>query len=183
MFRIEFCRAPSNYWIGVTEYNGGHIFASGRTMDVLVKHMKQQVRLVANASARQVVLSSTQTDTYEFGKKYKMFMTPIFLGRYWKIKEEYDGGKELMKVQKLKPLTSAPVAEPVPEPKQKHAQPGEYITKIKDGVMYVYELREVAKYKLFNTSNFNVDKGFSAPELPVLQSDSESQEENLYKLI
>lgn len=169
MYTIKFCKGPQKIWVGVTEYNGGHEFATGRTLDMLVKHLKNNMSVKHGVSARQAVLDTKQMDAYEFEKLYKPFMTPIFKGRYWvdKNKGEYT---ELATTQ------PATLALP-PRPQTKKA--GEYITEIDGEELVVYELREVARYKLHGASGTNQPNKNTDSDLPVCTADSESQEENI----
>ena len=168
MYNVKFCKGPKGLWIGVTEYNGGHEFATGRTLDMLVKHMKANMSVRHNVSARQVILDTKQTDAYEFGKLYNPFMSPIFKGRYWvdKNKGEFQEPK----------AGNGPVVVAYPKPTKKS---GEYITETQGQELVVYELREVARYKLHGVSetNPNQNEKSTDPDPTVCPTIIESQEE------
>lgn len=151
MYIIKFCRAPSQRWVGVCEYNGGHVFASGRTIDELVKHMKGMMWF-QKISAKQIVLDNKQHDTCEFEKLYKCFMSAIFVGRYWKNKNKPE------KEPEKHPVVNAVVA-PLKAPS-------------------AYEHIKVARYKLHATKT-NEECRNSDSEIPVCPVETKSQGENL----
>lgn len=168
MYNVKFCKGPKGLWIGVTEYNGGHEFATGRTLDDLMKHIKFCMSRKHNVSARQCILDTKQTDTYEFGKLYNPFMSPIFKGRYWvdKNKGEFSESETV----------NQPVVVAYPKPTKKS---GEYITETQGQELVVYELREVARYKLHGVSetNPNQNEKSTDPDPTVCPTVIESQEE------
>lgn len=166
MYIIKFCRAPSHKWVGMCEYNGGHVFSSGSTMDELVKHMKGMMYLTGKVSARQLVLDSKQHTTDDFANKYSCFMSPMFFGKFWKDKS----GKE--KEPETHPVVNAVVA-PLKAPSAY-----EHITEIKDNELVVYKLVEVARYKLRSTKT-NEECRNSDSEIPVCPVETKSQGENL----
>lgn len=165
MYVTKFCRAPSGNWVGVVEYQGGHIFSAGRTLDDLLKRMKNNVYTTTKGqvSNRQVYIDTKQHDTYEFEKLYKVFMSNMFVSKFWRAK-----GKE------QEPETHV-VTAPLKAPSSY-----EYITDMDGDEMVVYKLVEVARYKLHGaTIKSDEPVVNSDPEIPVLQGCSESQEENL----
>lgn len=171
MYSIEFCRAPSQYWVGVIDYNGGHVFVSGRTLDDLLKHGKTRMNTEHKVSRTQVFLSSRQTDFAEFFRKYGVFMHPIFMGRYWQDKNKAKPVPVEPVVKRADPAASIP---PV-------AKQSEYIAEKEGNYMVVYELREVARYKLFGKklAQEQVPSLATTPTSLVLSNTDESQEENL----
>ena len=94
MLYIDFCRAPKGFWVGCVEYNNGKTFASGRTMDLLVKNMKMMVNHTWKISARNVMLSSRQMEIGEFESKYIQFMSTKFRGKFWNQKIETEKTEE-----------------------------------------------------------------------------------------
>lgn len=225
MYVVKFCRAPSQLWVGVIEYNGGHVFATGNTMDNLMHRMKQAMITRYHVSARQIILDTKQHETYEFEKLFKVFMSPIFVGKYWKKKGEPEY-KEPAPMQEKVPMGE-------PDKAMRISRKDEFITEMDGDTLVVYVLREVARYKLHgekkepamtavpvetykpepvlnipfsnpartsviqeryagpqdvpfrhqvDTSITGVVLANAEPESPVLQPDSESQEENLGKL-
>lgn len=194
MYVVKFCRAPSHLWVGVIEYNGGHVFATGNTMDNLMHRMKQAMIVRYHVSARQIVLDTKQHETYEFEKLFKVFMSPIFVGKYWKKKCEPQY-KEPDPTQEKVPMAE-------PDKAMRISKKDEFITETDGDTLVVYVLREVARYKLHSkkkqepepvldipfrhqvdTSITGVVLGNADPESPVLQPDTESQEENLNNFI
>ena len=178
MYSIEFCRAPSQYWVGVIDYNGGHVFVSGRTLEDLLKHGKGRMNVEYKISRTQVFLSSRQTDFAEFFRKYGVFMHPIFLGKYWREKKQTKSRLDLSTIQ-------VPIEYGKPK-KEKVTPPvtekqSVYITEMENNEMVVFELREVARYKLYerNRAQEHVPTPTSTPNSLVLPNTNESQEENL----
>lgn len=202
MYVVKFCRAPSQLWVGVIEYNGGHVFATGNTMDNLMHRMKQAMITRYHVSARQIILDTKQHETYEFEKLFKVFMSPIFVGKYWKKKSEPQYKEPAPTPEK------APMGEP--DKAMRISRKDEFITEMDGDTLVVYVLREVARYKLHgekkepamtavpveryvpddvppivpfrhqvDTSITGVVLANAEPESPVLQPDTESQEENL----
>lgn len=168
MYNVKFCKGPKGLWIGVTEYNGGHEFATGRTLDMLVKHMKMNMSSRHSVSARQIILDTKQTDAYEFEKLYKPFMSPIFKGRYWVDKNKGEFQEPMVVIDH--PV----VAYPNPTKKS-----GEYITETQGQELVVYELREVARYKLHGVSETNPNQNEKSTDSDptVCPTVIESQEE------
>lgn len=206
MYVVKFCRAPSQLWVGVIEYNGGHVFATGNTMDNLMHRMKQAMITRYHVSARQIILDTKQHETYEFEKLFKVFMSPIFVGKYWKKKGEPQYKEPVPTPEKV------PMGEP--DKAMRISKRDEFITEMDGDTLVVYVLREVARYKLHgekkepamtavpvetykpdsvldkvplvvpfrdpaSTSIIQQRYANAEPESPVLQPDSESQEENL----
>lgn len=168
MYNVKFCKGPKGLWIGVTEYNGGHEFATGRTLDDLMKHIKFCMSRKHNVSARQCILDTKQTDAYEFEKLYKPFMSSIFKGRYWvdKNKGEFQEPKADLE----------PVVVASPRPTKKSC---EYVTETNGQELVVYELREVARYKLHGVSETNPNQNEKSTDSDptVCPTVIESQEE------
>lgn len=131
--------APSGYYIGVVEFNNKHYYASGRTSDQLEKNIKRQMWMQERVSNSQVYLEHSRSDEIDIS-----FASKIFIGRYVKAKP----GRPVI-ATKTKIITP-------PKPQF------EYITEQTDNEMVVYELREVARYKLHrvdeqNQRNKNID--------------------------
>jgi hypothetical protein len=93
-------------------------------------------------------------------------MSPIFKGRYWvdKNKGEFQEPK----------ADNEPVVVAYPKPTKKS---GEYITETQGQELVVYELREVARYKLHGVSETNQGEKCTDPDPTVCPTVIESQEE------
>lgn len=153
MFYIEFARGPNN-WVGMVNYNDGHEFASGRTMDKLVFNMKARLYSYHKVSGYQVMLDTKQTNYDEFIEKYSKYMTTMFRTKYAKPSVE---------------VLTAPKIAPKPVVH-------EHITEMVGDEMVVYELREIARYKLHGaTKTETVDKNIDT-DIPVCTDDCESQD-------
>lgn len=231
---VKFCRAPSGLWCGVTEYNGGHVFSAGRTLDDLLKRIKNNLYATSKGSisVRAVVLDSKQHETYEFEKLYKVFMSNMFLSKFWKEKNPKTEREPDMYVPRtyIKRKETPEEQVDTQEKAMRISKKDEFVTEMDGDTLVVYVLREVARYKLHgekkepamtavpvktyepepvlnipfsnpartsviqeryagpqdvpfrhqvDTSITGVVLANAEPESPVLQPDSESQEENL----
>lgn len=149
MVYVDFCKSPKGYWVGCGEYNNGRVFASGRTIDILVEHIKTMAYKTWKMSARNVILSSRQMETGEFEEKHKRFMSVRFIGKFWNAFTK----KELVKARvetHQKEKTSVKVAKNViSKPENKTG----YTYEEKDGILYVYETKLIAQYKLYGGEN------------------------------
>lgn len=144
MIYIDFCKGPKNgLWIGCAEYNNGKYFATGRTLDIMVTNIKTGGARTFNVSARQFILSSKQMETGEFESKYIKFASNIFKGRFW-YNNETIKPKEETKTESKKEVEQMAQIPSVQEFKQDK----KYLYEIKDGILYVYEKKLVAKYEV-----------------------------------
>ena len=170
---VKWTLAPSGFYIGVAEVNNKHYYASGRTPDLLEKNMKRNLYLEEHISNSYVHLEQTKSDAIDL-----QYASKIFIGRYVKIKPEQ------------KPVVINKVLTAPPKPQY------EYATEQEGDELVVYELHEVARYKLhkdkrvaapvfdlpkavLNTSVLADPEEIPGPETPVLQCVTKSQEENL----
>lgn len=144
MIYIDFCKGPKNgLWIGCAEYNNGKYFATGRTLDNMVKNVKMGGAKIFNVSARQFILSSRQMETGEFEQKYYIFMSNIFRGKYWNNHGVTTIIKETKEIEQKKEEKMPCI------PSTKEAKKDiKYVYEIKDGVLYVYEKKLIAKYEV-----------------------------------
>lgn len=144
MIYIDFCKGPKNgLWIGCAEYNNGKYFATGRTLDIMVTNIKTGGARIFNVSARQFILSSKQMETGEFESKYIKFASNIFKGRFWYNYETIKPKEETKTESKKKVEQMAQIPSV-----QEFKQDKKYLYEIKDGVLYVYEKKLVAKYEV-----------------------------------
>lgn len=237
MYIVKFCRAPSGLWCGVTEYNGGHVFSAGRTLDDLLKRIKNNLYTTSkgSVSVKAVYIDTKQHDTQEFEKLYRVFMSNMFISKFWKEKNpKKEREPEMYPVRTyLKHKEKPEVLVDAQEKGMRISKKDEFITEMDGDTLVVYVLREVARYKLHSekkepamtavpvetykpepvldipfsspartsviqeryagpqdvpfrhqvdTSITGVVLANAEPESPVLQPDSESQEENLENL-
>lgn len=89
MIFVDFCKGPKGYWVGCAEFQNGRAFASGRTLDILVDHIKTMVYRTWKISARNVMLSSRQMEVGEFQAKHFVYMSTRFKGKFWNEKPKY----------------------------------------------------------------------------------------------
>ena len=146
MIFVDFCKGPKGFWVGCAEFQNGRAFASGRTLDILLDHIKTMVYRTWKISARNVMLSSRQMEVGEFQTKHFMFMSPKFKGKFWNEKPKH-----------YIPKTSVKKAENVISNKEEKQEITGKIRKDtpkftyeeKDGVLYVYETKLVAKFEVY----------------------------------
>lgn len=152
---IKWAQAPSGFYICVVEFNNKHYYASGRTADILEKNIKRTLYMQERVSARQIHLEQSKSDEIDLTYASKMFMSKFVKAK--------PGARPVVVNKTL-------IAPPKPQL--------EYITEQDGNEMVIYELREVARYKL-HTSKLVETPVVSTPETPVCDTDTESQEENL----
>jgi hypothetical protein len=140
MIYVDFCKSPKGFWVGCGEYQNGRAYASGRTIDILVKHIKTVVYRTWGVSARNVILSSRQMEQGEFQAKHGMFMSSKFKGKFWNEPKQ----KKVTVVTELKIETE----EPKEKEKEKKKESAKFIYEEKNGVLYVYEKKLVGEYQL-----------------------------------
>lgn len=159
MITVSFTKNPAGtYWIGWTQYENGMYWASGRTLDDLIRNMKHRLYLEKGVSRRQVYLDTKQSTRLDvpFNR-----MSNIFYGKFWKnsmSKQDVDKDRMLNIAAKTatEPTAPAPVEEPVASPvveKQsvKPAPQYDYCEyEEKDGYLVVYGVKRVVitRYEL-----------------------------------
>lgn len=144
--------APSGYYIGVVEFNNKHYYASGRTADQLEKNIKRQMYIQEHVSNSQVHLEHQRSDEIDIS-----FASRIFVGRYVKAK----AGRPVV-ATKTKIITP-------PKPVLEH------LTETIGDELVVYELREVARYKLHEVGTKNQNNNLPTPDPVVCPTAEESQ--------
>lgn len=155
MLFVDFCKSPKGLWVGCGEYNNGRIFASGRTLDILVDHIKNQAYKTWRMSARNVLLSSKQMETGEFEMRHKRFMSARFLGKFWNSFTKKQLKKARVETHQ-KEETSVKVAKNViSKPENKTG----YTYEEKDGILYVYETKLIAQYEVYGGKNAKQTNG------------------------
>lgn len=140
MIYVDFCKSPKGFWVGCGEYQNGRAYASGRTLDILVKHIKMVVYKTWGISARNVMLSSKQMEQGEFEAKHLAYMNNKTKGKFWSEPK-----------QKKITVVAEPVIEreePKDEVKEKKRESTKFIYEEKNGVLYVYEKKLVGEYQL-----------------------------------
>jgi len=144
--------APSGYYIGVIEFNNKHYYASGRTPDKLEHNMKRQMYMAEHVSNTQVHLEQSRSDEIDIS-----YASKIFVGRYVKPKP----GRPVI-ATKTKIITP-------PKPVLEH------LTEMIGDELVVYELREVARYKLHEVGVKNQNNKTPTPDPVVCPMLDESQ--------
>lgn len=134
--------APSGNYIGVIEFNNRHYYSYGRTADHLERNMKVHMYQKERIGASQVHLEQQMSDQIDL-----RYATQKFISRYVKPK------------MNRRPIMVNKVIMATPEPQEEkkeevietiNTKEKEYVTEMdKDtNEMVVYELKEVARYKL-----------------------------------
>lgn len=81
MIIVKFCRGPKSEYIGWAEYENGHYFSSGRTLDILMKNIKLALYQKKRISSRSVILDSKPSEQSDCPVQY---MSNMFRGKHWK---------------------------------------------------------------------------------------------------
>jgi len=147
MIFVDFCKGPKGYWVGCAEFQNGRAFASGRTLDILVDHIKTMVYRTWKISARNVMLSSRQMEVGEFQAKHYAYMSARFKGKFWNEKPKYYTPKTSVKKAENVILNKEEKQEEITGKIRKDTPKFTY--EEKDGVLYVYETKLVAKFEIY----------------------------------
>jgi hypothetical protein len=122
--------APSGFYIAVVEFNNKHYYSYGRTPDHLEKNIATRMYQTERVSTSQVHLEQNRSDQIDLKWASKMFMS-----KYVRAKTN------------AQPAVIKNVLMSAPKP------PVEYICEEKDGEMIVYEMKEVARYKMHKSKD------------------------------
>lgn len=139
-------KAPSGYYIAVLEYNNGHYYSYGRTADHLEKNIKTQMYQKQRISNSMVHLEQQMSESIDM-----RYATQKFITRYYK---KRDNGPviqvPLPPIESYNPQAIEAKLQEKMKEKEVEDKEKEYVTEIdKDtNEMVVYELKEVARYKL-----------------------------------
>ena len=143
MITVNFCRAPSHYWVGWCVYENGTYYASGITLDKMLYLIKRSLWSKKKISVRGVILASKQSAPEDapldlFSKTFKT--------KYWYARNEFG---DFVVPKQEEETVGEPVAKPLPEPK---AEPeyDYYDTEYQGDTLIVYGImkKKVAEYKL-----------------------------------
>lgn len=138
--------APSGYYVAVLEYNNGHYYSYGRNADHLEKNIKTQMYQKCRISNAMVHLEHQMSDSIDMRYASEKFMT-----RYYK--KRINGPVvhvPLPPLESYNPqVIEAKLQEKIKE-NEVETKEKEYVTDIdtEKNEMIVYELKEVARYKL-----------------------------------
>lgn len=142
MITVKFTKNPAgDLWIGWTEYENGTWFASGRTLDMLVKRMKVRLWTDKHVSMRQVYLDTNKSNITDVPVDK---MTKVFRTKFWR---DYQRTAEQSLEQKPveKPAEQKVFSRDLGEVKYDY-----YEYKVKDGHLVVYGIlrREINSFDL-----------------------------------
>lgn len=137
MAQVKWAREPnSGFYVATIMVDNKHFYATGVSLSALEKNIKQNADHQGTDSRNFYVgPNPVKWEELDFTFASKMFMS--------KLRKLMAGTSPRVMTNNIKP------AQPV-EKKDKDTNK-QYITNIIDGVMYVFELKEVAQYKLYNT--------------------------------
>ena len=122
---VKWTIAPSGFCIGVAEINNKHYYSYGRTADHLEKNIKTRLYQKEHISQTQVHLEQQMSPEIDLRWAEKIFIT-----KYVKAKTN------------AQPVFVKNTIMQAPKPQV------EYICEEKNGEMVVYEMKEVARYKV-----------------------------------
>lgn len=136
MIEVNFCRAPSHYWVGWCTYENGTYYASGNTLDTMLYCIKRSLWTKKRISVRGVVLASKQSEP---GDAPLQLFKNMFKTKYW-----FGNGDTQDKTKEQTKSTEKPIG---PASVMKYDY---YDTRVENGVLVVYGIarHRVAEYKL-----------------------------------
>ena len=137
MIEVNFCRAPSHYWVGWCTYENGTYYASGNTLDNMLYCIKRTLYTKKRISVRGVILASKQS---EQGDAPLQLFKKLFKTKYWY------GNNFTPKTEEAK---TKDISRPLPEPTG-NLEYDYYDTRVENGMLVVYGIarHRVAEYKL-----------------------------------
>lgn len=143
---IDFVLAPSNKYVGWVVYNNGYFFGSGNNLSRMVHNVKQGIYKTFKGKVKLVChLASRPTERHDVPvhKMTEHFKTMSYFAHKTTgfLTEE-----QAETFERIKPKAE-PTAELKPAPKTNE----EFVCEERDGVMIVYKLVEVNRYKLHKT--------------------------------
>ena len=130
---VKWTIAPSGFCIGVANVNNKHYYSYGRNADHLEKNIKTRLYYEERISQKQVHLEQHMSPEIDL-----QYAEKIFVSKYVKAKPN------------AQPAVVKNTIMQAPKP------PVEYTCEEKDSEMIVYELKEVARYKIHKQTS--VDK-------------------------
>ena len=138
MIEVNFCRAPSHYWVGWATYENGVYYASGNTLDKMLYCIKRSLWTKKRISVKGVVLASKQSESTD--APIQVFSS-LFLTKYW------FGNSPVTQVS-IKPQPNV-MSQPEPKPDTKETF-DYYDTEYQGDTLVVYGVmkKKVAEYKL-----------------------------------
>lgn len=141
MIEVNFCRAPSHYWVGWCIYENGTYYASGNTLDKMLYCIKRSLWTKKRISVRGVILASKQSQQ---GEAPLNLFSNLFKTKYWFGVTSGHTESEQPEVKKQTKDADKPMG---PASVMKYDY---YDTRIEDGVLVVYGIarHRVAEYKL-----------------------------------
>lgn len=80
MIIVKFCKIYKSNYVGWCEYENGHYFSSGRTLDILMRNIKAQMYQKKRVSGIQIILDSKPSDASDCPAQY---MHNNFRNRVW----------------------------------------------------------------------------------------------------
>ena len=151
--------APSGFYIGVVVFNNKHYYSYGRTANHLESNIKTRLYQMERVSQTQVHLEQQMSDEIDL-----TYATNIFKSKYVKARPN---AQPVVANNKLMSALKPPV---------------EYLCEQKDGEMIVYEVKEVARYKVhkipaIKMPDINVVAKPNPFVVPVSYSNDETQGE------
>ena len=144
MITVNFCRAPSHYWVGWCYYENGCYCAYGTTLDQMLYNIKRTLYTKKRVSALKVFLNTKQSLQEE--APLNLFKQ-IFKTKYWYPKEVARIHDQFIPDE---PKETTVMVKPKPKDTDKDIKYDYYDTKYIDGELVVYGVltKEVARYKL-----------------------------------
>lgn len=147
----NFILAPSNRYVGWVVHNNGYFFGSASTLGGLIRNVKQTLwKTYGSGVIFTIHLASkpTEKENMPFEKMSSRFKTRCYFGHKTKDKLTKEQKTTWERAKKL-PILSGDTHEKVKAIFTK-TEPAEYVYKEDNGYIIVSEVREVARYKLYD---------------------------------
>ena len=154
----NFILAPSNRYVGWVVYNNGYFFGSGNTLTRMLRNIKLVMyKQYGRWKEFKLVLANKSTPK-EFVPLEKMadrFKTMSYFAHKTKDRVTKDQIPTFNRIKQNNSMIGCNTYNKVegvmnPEPRPRKTNQPEYICKEINDEMVVFEIKEIARYKLFN---------------------------------
>lgn len=153
-YTVNFLIAPSNKYVGWVVYNNGYFFGSGNNLSSMIRNIRQKLWKTYGRSVgikMHIASRPTLFDAVPLEKMSDRFKAVSYFKHKTTdrlTKEQRNSWERTRRIPEM-PLLDEPtppivsIAPIAPKPAEQ-----EFICKEKDGYMVIYQLKEVAKYKM-----------------------------------
>lgn len=151
----NFILAPSNRYVGWIVYNNGYFFGSGNSLTAMVRNIKQVLYKRYGNRKWDIIIASKSTPKEEvpLEKMASKFKTLSYFAHKTKDKITKDQIPTFNRIKQNNSMIGCNTYNKIegkinPEPHTRKTNQPEYICKEVNGEMVIYEVKEVARYKM-----------------------------------